>query len=75
MRWVVAVDEINGNIDGPHVYCWASIDVSPLQFVHLDVMPGQSSLNVLLFLEIVLQRCRGKSLILVDRDPWSVAAY
>lgn len=70
MRPVVAVDETKVNIDGRRVYCWAAIDVQTLEIVHLDVTPGRSSLDALLFLRTVLERCRGKPLILVDRGPW-----
>jgi putative transposase len=69
-RPVVAVDETKVNVDGRYVYCWVAVDVQTFEIVHPDVTPGRSSLDALLFLKPVLERCRGKPLLLVDRGPW-----
>jgi len=57
-------------IDGEQVYVWAAVDVETFEIVHVDVSPGRSSLDALLFLRTVMSRCRGKPLVKVDRGPW-----
>ena len=69
-RQVVAVDETKMKVDGKEVYVWAAVDVETFEVVHVDVSPGRSSLDALLFLKTVLSRCRGKPLIKVNRDLW-----
>ncbi len=36
----------------------------------VEVSPGRSILDVLLFLKDVLERCRGHPLVRADRGPW-----
>jgi putative transposase len=57
-------------VDAEEVCVWAGIDVETVQVVHVDVSPGRSSLDALLFLKTVMNRCRGKLLVNVDRGPW-----
>jgi len=44
--------------------------VETFEVVHIEVSPGRSDLNALLFLKQVLKRCRGDPVVLVDRGPW-----
>lgn len=57
-------------VEDDEVYKWAAVGVDTFEVVDIEVSPGQSDLNVLLFLKTVLKRCRGKPIILVDRGPW-----
>jgi len=69
-KQVVAVDETKTKVDGKHAYVRTAVDVETSEVVHVDVSPGRSSLDALLFLKTVLSRCRGKPLIKVNRDLW-----
>jgi putative transposase len=60
------------NFDDRHVYCWAGVDIQTIEIVRLDVTPGRSSLDALLFLKTVLGRRRGKPAVIVDRGPWYI---
>lgn len=40
------------------------------EVVHIEVSPGRSDFDALLFLKTVLKRCRGQTVIVVDRGPW-----
>ena len=66
----MAVDETNIEIDGKEVYVWAAVDCETLEVLAVEVSPGRSSLDALLFLEDVLKRCRGRPLMRADRGPW-----
>ena len=65
----MAVDETKIDIDSEEVYVWAAVDCETLE-VLVEVSPGWSSLDTLLFLEDVRQRCRGRPLVRADRGPW-----
>ena len=69
-RPIVAIDETKINVDRRYVFCWAAVGIQTFEMVHLDVTPGRSSLDALLFLKTVLERCRGTPLVIVDRGPW-----
>ena len=69
-REEVAVDETKIDIDGEKVYIWAAVDCETLEVLAVEVSPGRSSLDALLFLEDVLERCRGRPLVRADRGPW-----
>ena len=47
----VAVDETNIEIDGKEVYVWAAVDCETLEVLAVEVSPGRSSLDALLFLK------------------------
>jgi len=61
-RQAVAVDETNIEIDGTEHYAWAAVGCATLEVLHVDVSPGRSSLDALLFPRDVLKRCRGRPL-------------
>lgn len=63
----MATDETKVNTDGGFIYCWAAVDVRSFE-IHLDITPGRSSLDALLFLQTVLKRCCGK-LLIIDHMP------
>ena len=63
-----AVDETNIDVDGQEVYVWAAVDCETLEVLAVEVSPGRSSLDALLFLEDVLAYCRGRPLV------WAAAA-
>jgi len=66
----VAVDETKVTVEDEEVYVWAAVDVDTFEVVHVEVSPGRSELDALLFLKTVLKRCRGQPVIVVDRGPW-----
>jgi putative transposase len=66
----VAVDETKVSVENDEVYVWAAVDVETFEVVHIEVSPGRSDLDALLFLKTVLKRCRGQPVIVVDRGPW-----
>jgi len=66
----VAVDKTTVNVEDGEVYVWAAVDVDTFEVVYIEVSPGRSDLDALLFLRTVLKRCRGEPVILVDRGPW-----
>jgi len=59
-REEVAVDETKLDIDGEEVYVWAAVDCESLEVLAVEVSPGRSSLDALLFLKNVLERCCGR---------------
>ncbi|MFC4245952.1 DDE-type integrase/transposase/recombinase [Natribaculum luteum] len=66
----VVVDETKVIVDDREVYVWAAIDRHTDEVIHVEASPGRSELDALLFLRIVLERCRGRPVIVVDRGPW-----
>jgi len=69
-REEVAVNETKIDTDGEEVYIWAAVDCETLEVLAVEVSPGRSSLDALLFLEDVLERCRGRPAPAGDRGPW-----
>ena len=69
-RRAVSVDETKLAIEDQEVYVWAAVDVDTFEVLHVEVSPGRSSLDTLLFLNEVLTHCRGRPLILADRGGW-----
>ena len=69
-REEVTVDKTKLDIDGEEVYVWAAVDCETLEVLAVEVSPGRSSLDALLVLEDVLERCRGRPLVRADRGPW-----
>jgi putative transposase len=55
-RQEVAADETEINIHGEEHYVWAAVDCATLEVLHVEVSPGRSSLDALLFLKEVLKR-------------------
>ncbi|MFC6723000.1 DDE-type integrase/transposase/recombinase [Halobium palmae] len=66
----MAVNETIIEIDGTNHYVWAAVDCETLEVLAVEVSPGRSSLDTLLFLKDVLAQCSGRPLVRVDRDPW-----
>ena len=66
-RHAVAVDETKLDIEDQEVYVRAAVDVDSFEILYVEVSPGRSSLDALLFLKEVLKHCRGRPLILADR--------
>lgn len=66
----VVVDETKVAVDDHEVYVWAAIDRGTYEVIHVEASPGRSELDALLFLRAVLERCRGRPVIVVDRGPW-----
>jgi len=66
----VVVDETKVVVDDREVYVWAAIDRHSYEVIHVEASPGRSELDALLFLQTVLERCRGRPVIIVDRGPW-----
>jgi transposase-like protein len=66
----VAVDETKLKVEETEVYVWAAVDVETFEVIHIEVSPGRSDLDALLFVKQVLKRCRGEPVVLADREPW-----
>ncbi|ELZ36980.1 transposase, IS240 [Halorubrum saccharovorum DSM 1137] len=66
----VAIDETKLKVEETEVYVWAAVDVGDFERLHIEVSPGRSDLDALLFVKQVLERCRGEPVVLVDRGPW-----
>ena len=66
----VAIDETKLKVEETEVYIWAAVDVETFEVIHIEVSPGRSDLDALLFVKQVLKRCRGEPVVLVDRGPW-----
>jgi len=69
-RQEVGVDETKTSIDGEEHYVWAAVDCETLEVLSVEVSPGRSSLDALLFLKHVLEGCRGRPLVRAERSPW-----
>jgi putative transposase len=65
----VAVDETKPEVDDYEVSVWAVVDCDTLRVLHVNILPGRSGLDALLFLREVLEACRGRPLVRVDRGP------
>ena len=57
-------------LEETEVYVWAADAMDTVEVIHIEVRPGRSDLNALLFIKQVLKRCRGESVVLIDRGPW-----
>ncbi len=55
---------------GDDHYVWAAVDCDTFEVLTVEVSPGRSSLNALLFLKDVLERCHGQPAPAGDRGPW-----
>ena len=55
----VAIDETKLKIEESEVYVWGAVDVETFEVIHIEVSPGRSDLDALLFVKQVLKRCRG----------------
>lgn len=67
---IVIIDETNVDVDDREVYVWAAIDRHSYEVIHVQASPGRSKLDALLFLRTVLERCRGRPVVIVDRGHW-----
>jgi len=45
----VAVDETKVSVENDQVYVWAAVDVDSFEVVHIEVSPGRSNLDTLMF--------------------------
>jgi putative transposase len=66
----IAIDNTKLNLEETEVYVWLAVDVDTFEAIHIEVSPGRSDLDVLLFIKQVLKHCRGDPVVLVDRGPW-----
>ncbi|WP_082230150.1 DDE-type integrase/transposase/recombinase [Halorubrum lipolyticum] len=57
-------------VEETEVYVWAAVDVETFELIQIEVSPGRSYLDALLFVKQVLKRCLGEPVVLVDRGPW-----
>jgi transposase-like protein len=53
----IAIDETKLNVEETEVYVWAAVDVETFEVVHIEVSPGRSDLDALMFVKHVLERC------------------
>lgn len=65
----VVVDETKVAVEDEEVYVWAAVNRHTLEVIHVEVSPGRSDLDAMLFLRTVLERCRVKPVVIVDRGP------
>lgn len=63
----VAIDETKLRVKETEVYVRAADNVETFELIHIEVSPGGSDLNTLLFVKQVLKRCRGELFVFVDR--------
>jgi putative transposase len=56
----VVVDESKVEIGGTEIFVWTAVDFEILEVLDIDVTPGRSSLNALLFFRGVLHRYCGR---------------
>ena len=66
----MAVDETKIDIDSHEMYVWAAVDCETLEVLAVEVSSGRLSLDALLFLKSVLERCRDRPLVWTDHGPW-----
>ena len=71
-RKAVAVNETKLEIEDEKVYVWTAVEVGTFEVLHVDVSPGQPSLDALLFLKEALKYCRGQPAPPADRGSTSV---
>jgi len=69
-REAVAVDETKRDVEDEDVYLRAAVDGDTFDVLHIEVSPGRSSLDTLLFLTEILTLCRGQPTVLADRGGW-----
>ena len=67
---VIVVDETKVAVEDEEVYVWAAVNRHTFEVIHVEVSPGRSEMDALLFLRTVLERTRGEPLVIVDRGPW-----
>lgn len=61
----ITIDETKLTVEETEVSVWAAVDVDTFENTHIEVSPGRSDLNALLFIKQVLERCRGEPMILL----------
>ena len=66
----VVVDETKVALEDREVFVWVALDRHTYEVIHVEVSPGRSELDALLFLRTVLEPCRGRPVIVVDPGPW-----
>lgn len=66
----IAVDETKLDIENQEVHIWAAVDVDIFEILHVEVSPGGSSLDALLFLREVREHYRGRPESVADRGGW-----
>lgn len=69
-RQEVAVNETKVEIDGDEHYVWGAVDCDTPEVIAVEVSHGRTSLDTPLILKEVLERCRDRPLVRVDRGPW-----
>jgi len=69
-RRVVAVDETNLKLCGEQFFVWAAVDGKTKEVLACRVSWVRNMLHAEAFLRKVLEACKNKPLILVDRGPW-----
>jgi transposase-like protein len=57
-------------VEETEVYVWAAVDMEIFEVIHIEVSPGRSDLDTILFIKQVSKRCRGDPVVLVDGGPW-----
>lgn len=67
---VVVVDETNVGVEDEEVYVWGAVDRTTFEAIHVEVSPGRSDHDALLFLPAVFERCRDEPLVIVDGGAW-----
>lgn len=67
---MVEVGETILEIENEKVYVWATVDINTFEVLQVDVSPGRSNLDALVFLIKVLKCCRGQSVLRAHRGDW-----
>lgn len=69
-RQKIAVDFDFRLIDGEEHDVWVTVDCDTLEVFAVEISPGRSILDALLFLKHDFERCRGRPLVRADHGPW-----
>ena len=56
--------------DGEENYVWAAVDCDKFEVIAVEISPGRSNLDALLFLKEILKWCNGRPPLRAGRGPW-----
>ena len=69
-RRLIAIDETVIKLEDKRIYVWVAIDVDTKECLAVWVSEGRSKIEVYAFLRKILQYCKNKPEVVVDKAPW-----
>ncbi len=69
-RKAIAIDETKIKIHSKWHFLWAAIDITNWEILGIWVTQGRSFIEARTFLRYILEKCKNKPKIYVDRGPW-----